>query len=406
MNPRPSVKPKPHPSQPAPHPPTLIIRPFAATFVNKTPPQLIADAVEEAAAALDRHPERRRDLAEQAVMRGALRQYPAFYLGHGPDDEAPCATPPTPPKQSPEERLLNSVRGITGPLEMLNPISPRLGLGRGTGTLPASFGIRLAAELGHTPTGERLIDDVLAEGMPDPETSGVIPEMREDIEAALALTPDWFEIAPPDMQGPFNIAHMVLGTEVFVLPLLEPDKFRDFMTLATDFYLALAANLRRWIGPRYPTFPACTCRIAECSLNMVSAELYREHVLPHDRRIAEAFGQVAIHPCSGPHVFRATLENLPVVYTEAGYIAKAYAGSIRVEEAVAEIGERPIILGIGQELPEGNEEEFFRRDLDLARANPRLLYGHTGMHWRKRDAEKIRRLHLRLDEYWARHVWA
>ena len=63
------------------------------------------------------------------------------------------------------------------------------------------------------------------------------------------------------------------------------------------------------------------------------------------------------------------------------------------------------MLGIGQELPEGSEEEFMRGDLDLALKNPRLMYGHTGMHWRKRDAEKIRQMHARLDEYWARQVW-
>ena len=44
---------------------------------------------------------------------------------------------------------------------------------------------------------------------------------------------------------------------------------------------------------------------------MVSEEFYREHILPHDLRIARHFGSVWIHPCNGLHVFRATLEGLP-----------------------------------------------------------------------------------------------
>lgn len=370
-------------------------------------PQTISKVVEQLADVFDAHPERRIDFAEDAIMRGEHRTHPVFYLNHAPDVEMTPQTPPAPPpRRSPEENLLECLRGLTAPLAMFNPIAPRLGFGRGPGTLAASFGIGLSSELGNTPYGERPIDEVLAEGMPDPETSGVIPEIRENIEAALALTPDWIKIAPPDMQGPFNIAHMVLGTEVFSLPLTDPEKFARFMEIVTDFFLALSANLRCWIGPqRFPNYPTSTSRICECSINMMSPQMYIDHVLPHDLRIAEAYGEIAIHPCSGPHVFRTTLQRLPnVVYTEAGYIAKAYAGSISVDEALALIGDRPIILSIGQELPEGREEEFIQRDLDRVRTNPRLSFNYTGMHWQSRDREKIREIHLRLDDYWRRNV--
>jgi hypothetical protein len=51
-------------------------------------------------------------------------------------------------------------------------------------------------------------------------------------------------------------------------------------------------------------------------------------------------------------------------YTEAGFIKDAFAGSISVDEALKAIGDRQIVLQIGQELPEGEEFEFIRRDLD------------------------------------------
>lgn len=371
--------------------------------------QEIDDAVGVVAETLAQHPERRIDWAEQAVMRGEPRQYPVIYLGRLVDTDAGEGMDFTvPPVRSPEERVLDGMRGMLWSLRMHNPIRARIGLGKGTGTLPASFGLYLDPTIGYTPRGCRTLDEVLAAGMPDPETSGIIPEMREDIAAIKSLTPEWVEINLPDMQGIFNIAHAVLGDEAFFAPVEDPDKFAAFLTLVTDFYLAVHENLRRWIGPqRFPQFPGASIRIAECSVNLVSTETYLEHLLPHDLRIAQHFGQIGVHPCSGPHVFYATMRHLPkVVYQEAGFIAQTAAGAISVDDALAEIGDRPIILAIGQELPQGEEEAFIRHDLDRARTNPRLLFSYTGMHWKRRDEEMIREMHLRLDEYWQESVYS
>ena len=370
--------------------------------------QEIDNAVAELAATLERHPERRMDLAEQAVMHGEPRRYPVLYLGRLVDiDAGEGMTFTAPPQRTPEERVLDNLRGMGWSLRMHNPIRPRIGLGKSTGTIPASFGMTLDPLAGWAPRGCREIADVLADGLPDPETSGIIPEIREDIAAIKALTPEWVEIGLPDMQGIFNIAHAVLGDAAFFAPVDDPEQFAAFMTLVTDFYLAFYENLRRWIGPeRFPQFPGTSIRIAECSVNLVSTDTYLEHILPHDIRIAEHFGQIGVHPCSGPHVFYATMRHLPnVVYQEAGFIAQTAAGAITVDDALAEIGDRPIILSIGQELPEGDEEAFIRRDFDRARTNPRLLFAYTGMHWKKRDEPMIQDMHLRLDEYWQEHVW-
>jgi hypothetical protein len=75
-----------------------------------------------------------------------------------------------------------------------------------------------------------------------------------------------------------------------------------------------------------------------------------------------------------------------------------------VDDALQEIGDRKIILSIGQELPEGREEEFIRCDLDRARTNPRLIFAYTGMHWRSKDQKQIKQIHIRLDDYWERNI--
>ena len=370
--------------------------------------QELDNAVENLYDALKNHPERRSDIAAEYVSSGEPRPYPVIHLGRAPDVESGEGMKRVVEKVlPPEERLLEKLKGKIAPLEMLNPINPIMDIGKGTGTLAASFGISLDPELGYTPHGIRAIEDILTGGLPDFENSGVIPEMLEDIEAIKTLTPEWVKIALPDMQGPFNIAHMVLGDAAFYTPFEEPEKFKEFMDIVTDFFIGLHKKLVGFIGEkRLSVLPGWTHRIAECSVNMISQKMYMEHVLPYDMKIANYFGRVGIHPCSGPHVFYATIKNLPnVIFHEAGYIERTAAGSISVDDALREIGSRPVILSIGQELPEGNEKEFIRHDLDRAKENSRLLFGYTGMHWKRKDEEKIRKIHRWLDEYWHDNIW-
>jgi hypothetical protein len=369
----------------------------------------IASAIDDLAQKLDAHPERRIDRAWEQVMNGQLRPYPVLALGPGLELNME-GEKPAPPLGPPEQRLLAAVKNMVAPLEMLNPFQPLRGLGTGEGTLAASFGLFLDPTIGYRPRGHKTMDEVIASGIPDLEKSGIISEVREDIDTTLALTPDWVKIGPPDMQGPFNLAHMILGQEALTAPYDEPEKFYQVMTIMTDFIIAFADCFSRWVGPtRLPQISCGTSRnrIAECSVNLVSPSIYLEHILPHDQRLATYYGQVAIHPCSGPHVFYATIRNLPnVIYTEAGLVEKtrAIAGSIGVDDALTEIGDRPITLAIGQELPKNGEEEFIRRDLDRAHAHPRLLFGYTGMHWTNRDKPRIKDLHRRLDQYWQEKV--
>ncbi len=369
----------------------------------------VSARIDEAAAAfkaeLDAHPECRADLKAEAVLAGTPYPHAVFYLGRFPDIAQGEGKPaPPPPPKSPEQRLLDWLSGAAWSLKMLNPITPVRGLGKGTGTLPSSFGIRLNAELGFTPDGTRPLAEIVREGLPDPETSGILPEIRDDIEATKALTPSWVKLTLPDMQGPFNIAHMILGDEAFLAPLTEPDEWKAFMQLVTEFFIATHRTLTRWIGPeRLHSHPQHYHRIAECSVNMVSTDFYLDHILEYDRRIAEYYTNVAIHPCSGPHVFRATLANLPnIICTEAGRMINAMAaGSIKVDEALAAIGTRPIMLSVGEELPAGKEEAVLCRLFDLGAHNPRVSFdGFTGLGWKKGDEPVMREFHRRMNDYY------
>lgn len=354
------------------------------------------------------HPDRDMLVAQEAVLAGKTRRYPALSLSHlgSPEDtDEPVdelALPEVAPPDTPEGDLTREIIGMLEPLKMLNSVTPCFGLGQGPGTVVTCFGIPLNPKAVNRPTFHRSFDEVLFDPPPDPATSGLMPEMRDRILLIKDQVPEGFYIGLPDMQGPFNLANSICGEEVVLLATREsPEKLHRLMDRITDFWIEARRTLIEWIGEEWlnpwSRFPI----ICECSVNLISSRMYEEFVLPYDLRIAEAFGKVGIHPCSGPHVFRVTLENIPdVIWTEAGMISNTCAGSISVDDALAAIGDRPIALGIGQELPRDGEEKFIRADLDRYSSNPRLTFGYTGMHWMKKNRPMIREMHRRLDEYW------
>ena len=354
---------------------------------------------------LEEHPECDARLAEGYIRRGELRPYPLLTITPAPVRQPArlqelSAIPPA--KRTVQETILQTLLSAPLPAQALNPVMPVLHLGWGPGTLAACFGIPLNADLGYQPVGQRTLDDLLAAGMPDVESGGMIPQMREHIEAILDLTPEWVEIAPPDTQGPFNIAHMILGNEVFLEPIERPEAFAELMEMITDFYIAFYRQLRQWIGKaRYTRFVNSRCRLRECSCNLISADMYLEHVLPHDRRIAEFFGEVCVHPCSGRHVFYATMRNLPnIVFHEAMPFDAAIAPSITVEEAVAEIGDRPVRLCFSRVLEVDSAREAILRDFDMIRQHPAFVAFYTLAGLQAEDPRVVRALNRQLIDDW------
>ena len=370
----------------------------------------LTDAIDCFTDTLRAHPERDRTAADRAAAEGDRRRFPVFSLGlqARPDDpdervyefDLPEVSAP----ESPEGNLAREIIGLFAPLQMLNPVRSSLGAGgAGPGTLVPSFGIPLRPDAGNSPAYTRTIEEVLADDPPDAEDSGLLPEIRERIALIRRHVPDTIGISMPDTQGPYNLAHAVVGEEALLAPYTAPEDFHRLMDRVTDFWIAVRENLRKWIGEdRIDPINRVT-RICECSTNLISRKMYEESVLPHDIRIAEAFGAIDVHTCSGPHVFHQTLELLPnVVMTEAGFIASTAAGYTPVDEALEAIGDRPITLRIGQELPRGEEFDFIRKDLDRYEDHPRLTFDYTGMHWYNRDCGQVRDLHRRLDDYWER----
>ena len=302
--------------------------------------------------------------------------------------------------------LARELVSMLGSLRMDNPFSLNLSTGKGPGTLIACFGIPLAPEANDTPAYTRSIDDVLADPPPDPEASGLMPEIRQRIERIQSLVPSTFKIRIADTQGPFNLAHELVGNDALTAPYLDPSRYHALMARVTALQMDAIEALRRWIGPDYRAPQDQMLRLRECSSNLTSRQFYEDFALPYDLRVCEKFPLIDLHHCSGPHVLNQCLDLLPgITMVEAGHTKSMNlaAGCTPVDIAMDRIQGKPIILNITQELPDDGEFEFITEDLDRYESHPRLLFTYIGTHWWRPDRRIcVRTPGRELEDYWDR----
>lgn len=356
---------------------------------------------------LEEHPERDMNKARKKALLGEPREYPVLTLNHinnpsdtfVPQDEIEflkCEI-----TNSDEENLAFELLGKLEPLKLLNPVALDYNMGKGPGTLVTCFGIPLDPYAHNSPTCTISIEEFLAMPFPNLPQSGMIPEILAKIDIIKNSTPDALKIGIPDTQGPFNLAHTIIGEEILMEAYLNPGRFHQVMDKITDFWIQAILLFKEAVGPERETVWDSVIRLRECSVNLISPDMYKEFVLPYDMRGFEVFGKIGIHPCSGTHVFHATLENIPrIEYTEAGHCEGLVAETIKVDQAIKALHGSDILLIIGQELPIGSEMEFIKSDLNLYRQTNKLLFYYTGTHWSKKDRKRIREMHLALDNYW------
>jgi len=365
--------------------------------------QVLQQAIDELLGTLEKRPDKDQRTIWADLLSGRRPSIPPVALGRQADPEDKDDTPVGPAGDSPEAELARGLRGKLRALKFGNQVSPAVGVGIGTSTLATAFGVEVRDDIqGAPPTCHIPLREFDGWDVPDADTAGCMPAIRDKIAFYRRHLPPDIKIGYPDMQGPFNIAHIILGSEIFYAFTDEPERLHRLMQLITDFSMRVYDRLKAWIGPDYmlPYMPH-TQRIAECSCNTISKDTYREFVKPYDTQLGAYHGELGIHPCSGPHVFEVTLDELPHVrYTECGIVDCAFAGSIDVDKAIKRIGGRSIILSCGQELKPGVEETTIKNHLARLRDLPMMTFGYTGMYWKKRDDPEIIALRQRLDRHY------
>jgi len=147
-------------------------------------------------------------------------------------------------------------------------------------------------------------------------SSGLAPRVLEQyayFRAALADYPacrEAFQLTLPDLQGPFDIAELVWGSDIFIAFYDTPDLLSACLSKITEAIIAaqrrFSLEVKDNIGPDYQYQHAVGVKgqilLRGDTAVMLSPEHYRAFVQPHDARVAQELGSVAVHFCgNGQH---------------------------------------------------------------------------------------------------------
>ena len=182
---------------------------------------------------MTRHPQRDHHAAIRAAMRGEHRPYPVIYLNHladpADDTTAPAEfeLPEVGTPETPKGRLAREIIAMLEPLDLLNPVDAAFDLGESPGTLVTCFGIPLNPQALNSPAYTIDLDEALRRSTSNAVASGLVPKMLERIDLIKAHVPPSFKIKMPDVQGPFNLAHAVIGQDAFIAPYDHPRRFSN-----------------------------------------------------------------------------------------------------------------------------------------------------------------------------------
>lgn len=176
----------------------------------------------------------------------------------------------------------------------------------GTPQVAAAFGCKVVYPENNLPaTGSHVLRnaaDVEQLAIPD-VNAGLYSKLAEWTAIWQENMPDGVSIQHPDIQSPFNNAHLIRGDDILfdfydcpesVGPLL--DKVTDYMISATRHLNSMIGGGTGWFYDWGALWKG-NARISNCTMQMISPDLYREFVLPRDTRFFEALGGGRIHYC-------------------------------------------------------------------------------------------------------------
>ncbi len=199
----------------------------------------------------------------------------------------------------------------------------------GTGIIPSMFGaelLHLKDEADTLPGARPLANGIeglrsIAEERKTDYTKGLVPLVFEfgqrwkEITQEYPLIRRFVSLYNPDLQGPFDLADILAGTDIYYAFYDEPELIHQALDYLTDVYLEFTAKWQKL----YPTYDAGhsiewgflhkgkTIVRNDAATNL-SEELYREFIMPYDRRVFRALGG-GMHFCGrGDHYIGAACE--------------------------------------------------------------------------------------------------
>jgi len=144
---------------------------------------------------------------------------------------------------------------------------------------------------------------------PEPEKSELFQRTMEYIGYFRETIPDWIHIYLPDTQGPFDIAHLIYGNDIFYDVYDDSTFVHDLMSYSTELYISMSRKLKEAVGE-----PLDACfhgqsrgrgiymanggvRISEDTPTLLSPDQIDEFVIPYVEKAFAPFNGGFVHFC-------------------------------------------------------------------------------------------------------------
>jgi len=183
---------------------------------------------------------------------------------------------------------------------------PTLRVEFGTGQVAAAFGCEIVfPDNSYPAVGAHALknaEDAFSLALPSLE-AGMYRRLEEFTRFFLQHMPPGMRIQPPDLQSPFNCAHLIRGNDILLDFIDNPAAVDALLDRVTDYMILLVPHLKAMIGGEEGWFLdngalwKGGARISNCTMQLISPAFYRRHVLQRDRRLFERIGGGRIHYC-------------------------------------------------------------------------------------------------------------
>jgi uroporphyrinogen-III decarboxylase len=167
----------------------------------------------------------------------------------------------------------------------------------GACTIASMFGVPIRYSTDNWPASEHfhLSDEQMMQLQPvDPTKNPFFHSIMDQVDWIAAQ--EGKVVGFMNWQGVLNNAQRLRGPQLFMDMLIDPEMTRNLLECVCTTMIN-AANLLQIkqldSGVNYTFFT-----VSNCLVNMLSAELYEEFILPFDKRIASAFESIGIHNCA------------------------------------------------------------------------------------------------------------
>lgn len=209
----------------------------------------------------------------------------------------------------PAVMLRAELDNVRGHMEIGDDAVPAVRVQFGTGQVAAAFGCDTFQPPDSPPCAASTVVREAADAFKLARPSlhaGVYGRLEEFTSFFKENLPPGVRIQHPDIQGPFNNAHLLRGTDLLTDFYDAPEAADALLDVVTDYLCELVPRLRRMIGEQdgwfldYAALWKGAARISNCSVHMIGPALYAKHVRPRDARLFAAIGGGRIHYCGSP----------------------------------------------------------------------------------------------------------